>query len=81
LLELDWFFLPYVTTQILEILLGMVFLALFFLTYMGPSFEAVTFLAGWVSMAACTIILDGNLNIPPDETFAHKILKSLSRIV
>ena len=40
----------------------------------SPSFESLTFLIGWVSMAAtCTIVLGGNLNIPPDETSAHKI--------
>jgi len=51
----------------------------FFFTYASPSFESLTFLIGWVSMAAtCTIVLGGNLNIPPDVTFAHKILKSLS---
>jgi hypothetical protein len=54
----------------------------FFFTYTGPSIEALTFLTGWVFMAAtCTVVLGGNLNIPHDETFAHKILKSLSRIV
>jgi len=62
----------------------MVFLApaFFFFTYASPSFEALTFLTGWVSMAAtCAVILGGNLNIPPDEIYAHKILKSLSQIV